>query len=421
MGFLDNFGKLSIDDVPLKGKKVLMRVDFNVPIGKDGQVKNDLRIRGAMPSIQKVLSEGGSLILMSHLGRPKGVGYEAKYSMRPVQTKLQELLGSVEVLFADDCMNASEAASALRPGQVLLLENLRFYKAESSKKRDDRMKMAQKLASYGNVFISDAFGTAHRDAASMTGIPKVLGKGAAGYLMKKELDYFASALAKPARPYVSISGGAKVSDKILLLDSLIEKSDCLIIGGAMAYTFLKAQGYTIGKSKCETSAKSKDGVIDTVALARKIIDNAKDKGVKLLLPVDHRCAAEFKDVPAIVTKDANIPDNLMALDVGPKTEALFAKEISQCKTCIWNGPVGVFEMKNFRSGTWAVVKAMADNKSALTIVGGGDSAAAADMSGFGKQLSHISTGGGASLELIEGKTLPGLAALTSKDAPMSKL
>eukprot|EP01060_Flectonema_neradi_P006720 TRINITY_DN145_c1_g2_i1.p1 TRINITY_DN145_c1_g2~~TRINITY_DN145_c1_g2_i1.p1 ORF type:complete len:434 (+),score=116.20 TRINITY_DN145_c1_g2_i1:57-1304(+) len=412
---MSNFNKLSIDDIQMKGKKVLMRVDFNVPVGPTGKVKNDLRIRGAMPSMKKVLSEGGALILMSHLGRPKEVGYESKFSLRPVQAKLEELMGQ-PVQFAEDCMQASGHAAALKPGQILLLENLRFHKGESSKKSEKREEMARVLSSYGDVFISDAFGTAHRDAASTTGIPKILGAGACGYLIKRETDYFSSALRNPPRPFCAIVGGAKVSDKILLLDNLIDITDKLIIGGAMAYTFLKAQGYKLGKSKCEVESKTKKGIVDIVKLARDLMQKAETKGTKIILPIDHRCAESFSDVPPVITENADVPDHLMALDIGPKSEELFVKEIGLCKTAIWNGPPGVFEMKNFRSGTWAIARCLAESEM-LSIVGGGDTASAAEKSGYSKSISHISTGGGASLELLEGKVLPGLKALTPKSLP----
>ena len=387
----ENFGKMSIDKLEVKGRRVLMRVDFNVPV-RDGRVKNDLRIRGALASIRSVLARGGSLILMSHLGRPQEKGFEAKFSLRPVAQRLSELLGQT-VGFAEDCLNAGSLASELRPGQVLLLENLRFYKNEGSKKEAERLQMATVLASYGDVFVSDAFGTAHRNSASMTGVPKVLGFGACGHLIKKEIDYFSSALRTPQRPFVAIVGGAKVSDKILLLDNLIKMCDKILIGGAMAYTFLKAQGYTVGVSKCETESKDKKGNrVDILALANQLVKKAEAKGVEFLLPIDHRCAPEFKDVAPTLTKDANIPPGMMALDIGPQTQALFTKAITSSKTAIWNGPVGVFEMKNFRHGTWGVAQALAETEGMLSIVGGGDTAAAAEKSGYAPKISHVSTG-----------------------------
>lgn len=405
--------KVSLDDLDMKGKTVIMRVDFNVPMkGKD--VQDDFRIKSAIPSINKVISSEGKLILMSHLGRPKETGYEEAYSLKPVAEHLGKLLGK-PVAFAADCMNADDDVKKLQPGNVLVLENLRFYPNEGAKKEDDRMVMAKKLASYCDLYVSDAFGTAHRDAASMTGVPKVMGKGASGYLLKKEIDYFTKALKSPEKPVVAIVGGAKVSDKIQLLSNMLETVNKMVIGGAMAYTFLKAQGKKTGKSKVETEADGKSGKIDIVKLAGELIQKAKDKGVELLLPVDHRCAKDFKDVQPFVTEDDNIPDDYMALDIGPKTEAAYCKLIAGCKTAIWNGPMGVFEFENFKSGTWAVAKTLADNnKTLLSIVGGGDSASAAEKSGYAPQLSHISTGGGASLELLEGKALPGLVALTDK-------
>jgi len=298
---------------------------------------------------------------------------------------------------------------------VLLLENLRFYPNEGAKKEEDREVMSKKLASYADLYVSDAFGTAHRDAASMTGVPKVMGKGASGYLLKKEIDYFTKALKSPEKPVVAIVGGAKVSDKIQLLDNMLKTVNKMVIGGAMAYTFLKAQGKKTGKSKCETEAEGKKGKIDIIKMAGDLIEKAKTAGVELVLPLDHRCAKEFKDVQAFVSEDENIPDDYMALDIGPKTEAAYVKLIAGCKTAIWNGPMGVFEFENFKSGTWAVAKTLADNNSTiLSIVGGGDSASAAEKSGYAPKLSHISTGGGASLELLEGKALPGLVALTDK-------
>jgi phosphoglycerate kinase len=405
--------KVSLDDLDMKGKTVIMRVDFNVPMkGKD--VQDDFRIKSALPSIEKVTSSGGKLILMSHLGRPKETGYEEAFSLKPVAEHLSKLMGK-PVAFAPDCMNADDEVKKLQPGGVLLLENLRFYPNEGAKKEEDRDVMAKKLASYADLYVSDAFGTAHRDAASMTGVPKVMGKGASGYLLKKEIDYFTKALKHPEKPVVAIVGGAKVSDKIQLLDNMLKTVNKMVIGGAMAYTFLKAQGKNIGKSKCETEAEGKKGKIDIIKLAGELLEKAKAAGVEMLLPVDHRCSKEFKDVQPFVSEDENIPADYMALDIGPKTEAAYCKVIAGCKTAIWNGPMGVFEFENFKSGTWAVAKTLADNnKTILSIVGGGDSASAAEKSGYASKLSHISTGGGASLELLEGKQLPGIVALTDK-------
>ncbi|EPY23271.1 phosphoglycerate kinase [Strigomonas culicis] len=411
--------KLSIDDANLQGKKVLIRVDFNVPV-KNGEITNDFRIRSALPTIEKVLKEGGSCILMSHLGRPKGAkmtdavpsqgvrGFEAAATLRPIVARLSELLGK-KVDFAPDCLDAGAQVAKLQPGDVLLLENVRFYAEEGSKSEDERAKMAKVLAAYGDVYVSDAFGTAHRDSATMTGIPKVLGAGYAGYLMKKEIDYFAQVLNSPPRPLVAIVGGAKVSDKIQLLDNMLGRINYLMIGGAMAYTFLKAQGKSIDISMCEQ---------DKLDLARSLLAKAKERNVEVLLPVDHVCNKEFKAVDApLVTEGADIPDGNMALDIGPKTIANYVAVIGKCKSVIWNGPMGVFEMPCYSKGTFAVAKAMADgtrNTGLLTIIGGGDSASAAELCGEAPHMSHVSTGGGASLELLEGKSLPGVAILTSK-------
>eukprot|EP01062_Namystynia_karyoxenos_P003285 TRINITY_DN1116_c0_g1_i1.p1 TRINITY_DN1116_c0_g1~~TRINITY_DN1116_c0_g1_i1.p1 ORF type:complete len:450 (+),score=171.85 TRINITY_DN1116_c0_g1_i1:73-1350(+) len=413
-----NFGKLSIDDVQLAGKRVVMRVDFNVPI-KGGKVTNDLRIRGALKTIRKVVDSGASLVLISHLGRPQKdkkkdpEGWKQKTTLRPVATRLQELLER-PIQFAPDCTQAGEQAKALRPGEVLLLENVRHSPDEDAKKPADRERLAKILASYGDIYCSDAFGTAHRDSASMTGVPHVKGSGCCGYLMKKEIDYFAGAMRNPAKPFVAIVGGAKVSDKILLLGSLLRLSDKMIICGAMAYTFLKCLGHNTGKSKVEVRSESRTTgeVIDVIAHASDIMRAARVLGVKIILPVDHRCAREFKDVEPHVTVGQDVPDGMMALDIGPKSEELFKHEIRECRTAIWNGPAGVFEMENFKSGTFAIAKALAKTSGMLSIVGGGDTGAAAEKSGWADKLSHISTGGGASLELMEGKVLPGLSALT---------
>nr|AAU11484.1 cytosolic phosphoglycerate kinase [Euglena gracilis] len=405
--------KLSIDDLDIKDKNVLVRVDFNVPM-KDGKILDDFRMRSALPTLEKVINSGGKLIIMSHMGRPAETGYEAKYSLKPIADHLGTLLGK-PVTFAADCMDAAAEVAKLTPGDVLVLENLRFYPHEGSKDKDQRLEMAKKLASYADLYVSDAFGTAHRDAASMTGVPEVMGQGASGYLMKKEIDYFSKALKEPEKPVVAIVGGAKVSDKIQLLENMLKTVNQMVIGGAMAYTFLKAQGKSTGKSKCETEAETKKGKIDIVELAGKLLSKAKEQGVEIYLPVDHRCSAEFKDVEPVITSDENIPDDLMALDIGPKTEELYCSvDFAKAKTAIWNGPMGVFELEHFKPGTWAVARPLADHSdSCCSIVGGGDSERR-EKSGYAPKLSHISTGGGASLELLEGKVLPGLAILTDK-------
>ncbi|CCW59786.1 unnamed protein product [Phytomonas sp. EM1] len=413
--------KAGIEDVDLKAKKVLIRADFNVPI-KNGEITNDFRIRAALPTIQQVLKAGGSCILMSHLGRPKGVamsdpkpasgvrGYEESASLKPVAGRLSELLGKT-VAFAPDCLDASSYVAKLKPGDVLLLENVRFYSTEGSKKEGDRLEMAKVLASYGDIYVSDAFGTAHRDSATMTGIPKVLGAGYAGFLMEKEVNYFSQVLNNPPRPLVAIVGGAKVSDKIMLLDNMLTRIDYLIIGGAMAYTFLKAQGHAIGISMCEE---------DKLELARSLLKKAAERKVEVFLPVDHLCHTEFKPVGSPrVTPGVDIPDGFMALDIGPKTIETYVAVVRKCRSAIWNGPMGVFEMPCYSKGTFAIAKVMAEGTQKaglLSIIGGGDSASAAELSGEAPRMSHVSTGGGASLELLEGKTLPGVAVLTEKRA-----
>jgi phosphoglycerate kinase len=405
--------KLSVDDLDLSGKNVLVRVDFNVPI-KNGKILDDFRITSALPTLKKIISSNGKLIIVSHLGRPKETGYEAEYSLKPIAEHLSTLLGK-PVAFAPDCMDAAAEVAKLGPGDVLVLENLRFYPNEGSKDKEQRLVMAKKLASYADLYVSDAFGTAHRDAASMTGVPEVLGQGASGYLMKKEIDYFSKALKNPEKPVVAIVGGAKVSDKIQLLENMLKTVDQMVIGGAMAYTFLKAEGKSTGKSKCETEAEGKAGKIDIVELAKKLLVKAKEQGVTILLPVDHRCSATFADCEPVVTADENIPDDLMALDIGPRTQEMYVAVLAKAKTAIWNGPMGVFELEHFKEGTWAVARTLAEHSdTCLSIVGGGDSASAAEKSGYAPKLSHISTGGGASLELLEGKVLPGLAILTDK-------
>ncbi|KAI2498731.1 Phosphoglycerate kinase [Fragilaria crotonensis] len=515
--------KKSVDNLwPVRNKKVLIRVDYNVPI-KHGIISNDYRIRSTLPTLEKILQQGGSVILMSHLGRPKGVsykdaladeelhkyhketwrvekgtgktsffahlsgedkkqilgwsskagesaelsseagsgkcylfstlpeeekkslldrlveerrhqesdfphlreynGYVEELSLAPVATRLEELLrannpDALPVLFADDCLHADEKVAQLKPGQALLLENLRFYREESTKDAESRLLMARKLASYGDYFVSDAFGTAHRDSASMTGIPHVLGHGAAGYLMHREIEAFARVLGDSPTPVVAIVGGAKVSDKILLLDNLLNRIDELIIGGAMAYTFLKAQGFDVARSFCEAGQSYTDKYGETrdiVELATNLLAKAKANNIAVHLPIDHVChtSCALTDTP-VVTQDANVPDGCMALDIGPKTIAQFEDVISRCKTAIWNGPMGVFELEPFSKGTYAVAKAMGDgteSRGLLSIIGGGDSASAAEKSGQAVRMSHVSTGGGASLELLEGKILPGVRAL----------
>ena len=396
-----NFNKKTIEDVQVKGKKVLVRCDFNVPL-KDGVITDENRLNGAMPTIKYLIDNGAQVILCSHMGKPKG---EAKpeFSLAPVAKRLSEMLGKEVVFAADDNVvgeNAKKAVAEMKDGDVVLLQNTRYRKEETKNGEE----LSKELASLAEMFVNDAFGTAHRAHCSTVGVTEYLKPAVCGYLIQKELKFLGDAVETPERPFVAILGGAKVSDKINVINNLLEKVDTLIIGGGMAYTFLKAQGYTVGSSLVEE---------DKVEYAKEMLAKAEEKGVKLLLPVDHRVAKEFKDVEAVVTEDQNIAEGFMGLDIGPKTEAIYAEAIKDAKTVIWNGPMGVFEFENFNKGTIAVAKAMAE-ADATTIIGGGDSAAAVNILGFGDKMSHISTGGGASLEFLEGKVLPGIAALNDK-------
>ncbi|MDZ7722065.1 MAG: phosphoglycerate kinase [candidate division KSB1 bacterium] len=408
-----NMNKQTIDDLSLKGKRVLVRVDFNVPLTEDKKVGDDKRIVAALPTIKKVIQDGGKAILMSHLGRPKGK-VKPEFSLEPVSKKLSELLNQ-PVTFAPDCVGekADNIVADMKEGDVVLLENLRFHPEEEGKKdgekisEQDRQWFIDGLVSHADVYIDDAFGTAHRNHASMAGVPRKLGQGAAGYLLQKELDYFSKVFEKPEKPFLAILGGAKVSDKIQVIDNLLDKVDSLMIGGAMAYTFLKAKGIDVGKSRVEE---------DYIETAKEYLKKANNKGVTLLLPVDHVVAKEFPSGDTgqgDITSDASIASDCMGLDIGPKTIKAYTDLVSQSKTIVWNGPMGVFEVKGFDKGTFDLAKAIAES-SATSVVGGGDSASAAKKSGLADQFSHISTGGGASLELMEGKELPGVTALTEK-------
>lgn len=393
--------KKTIEDINVNGKKVLVRCDFNVPL-KDGVITDENRLNGALPTIKYLIENGAKVILCSHLGKPKG---EAKpeLSLAPVAKRLSEMLNKEVVFAADDNVvgeNAKAAIEKMENGDVVLLQNTRYRKEETKNEEN----FSKELASLADVYVNDAFGTAHRAHCSTVGAGEFLEERACGYLIQKELKFLGEAVENPVRPFTAILGGAKVSDKIAVIEQLLEKVDNLIIGGGMAYTFLKAQGYEIGTSLCED---------DRLDYAKEMIAKAEANGVRFLLPVDHRIASEFKDVEATVTEDQNIPAGFMGLDIGPKTEALYADAIKDAKTVIWNGPMGVFEFENFNKGTVAVAKAMAD-ADATTVIGGGDSAAAVNILGFGDKMTHISTGGGASLEFLEGKTLPGIAALNDK-------
>ena len=390
-----DFNKKTIEDIDVNGKKVLVRCDFNVPL-KDGVITDENRLTGALPTIKYLVEHNAKVILCSHLGK------DASKSLAPVAVRLSEMLGK-EVIFARDeevvGENAKKAVADMKDGDIVLLENTRCRKEET--KNIDTF--SKELASLADVFVNDAFGTAHRAHCSTVGVTDYLKTAVCGYLIQKELKFLGNAVESPVKPFVAILGGAKVSDKIAVINNLLDKVNTIIIGGGMAYTFLKAQGYEIGTSLVEE---------DRLDYAKEMISKAEEKGVKFLLPVDHRVAAEFKDVEAVVTEDQNIPAGSMGLDIGPKTEAIYAEAIKDAKTVIWNGPMGVFEFENYNKGTIAVAKAMAD-ADATTIIGGGDSAAAVNILGFGDKMTHISTGGGASLEFLEGKVLPGIAALNN--------
>lgn len=399
--------KLTIEDLSkdggLKSKRVLVRVDFNVPMSKEteGLITDDKRIVESLPTIKKVVSEGGRLILMSHMGRPKGEK-NMKYSLRPIAMHLSELLDK-PVLFADDCIGESTEAivNDLQDGDILLLENLRFYNEEEK----NNPEFAKKLASYGDIYINDAFGTGHRAHASTEGVTHYIKTCAAGYLMQKELEYLSRAIANPEHPYVAILGGSKISGKIDVIKNLLGKADKILVGGGMIFTFYKAMGYEIGNSLLEE---------DKIDLAKELIAEA---GTKLVLPADVVAADKFENDAEYSTVDADkIPAGKIGMDIGAKTIELFRSEILKAKTIVWNGPMGVFEMDNFAKGTFEIAEALAEatKKGAVTVIGGGDSAAAIAKAGLEKEVSHVSTGGGASLEFLEGKTLPGVEALNNK-------
>ena len=400
--------KVTVDDINVKGKKVLVRCDFNVPL-KDGVITNDNRITAALPTIKKLISDGGRVILCSHLGKPKN-GPEDKFSLAPVAKRLSELLGK-EVIFANDDTvvgeNAKAAAAAMKDGDVILLQNTRFRGADETK---NGAEFSKELASLAEVFVMDAFGSAHRAHCSTVGVTDHIKDTAVGYLMQKEIDYLGNAVETPVRPFVAILGGAKVADKLNVISNLLEKCDTLIIGGGMAYTFLKAQGKEVGLSLVD------DTKID---YCKEMMAKAEKLGKKLLLPVDTTVSKTFPDpidapIEVEVVDSSAIPADMEGLDIGTKTQALFADAVKTAKTVVWNGPMGVFENPTLAKGTIAVAKALAETD-ATTIIGGGDSAAAVIQLGFADKMSHISTGGGASLEYLEGKVLPGIAVIADKN------
>ena len=393
--------KKTVRDIDVNGKKVIVRCDFNVPQDSNGKITDDRRIVSALPTINYLIENNAKVILMSHLGRPKE-GYDPKYSLKPVAKRLSELLGK-KVLFAEDKEvvgeNAIKYTNEMKNGDVVLLENVRFVKTETKNDLD----FAKKLASLADIFVNDAFGTAHRANSSTVGIANYL-PAVAGFLIEKETSIMGKALDNPERPFVAILGGAKVSDKIGVINNLLDKVDKLLIGGGMAYTFLKAKGMNVGKSLLEE---------DKVELAKEMMKKAKEKGVKLLLPIDNVAAKEFKADAQWKVFEGGMPDDYEGLDIGPKTIKLFEDELKGAKTVVWNGPMGVFEMPAFAVGTKKIAEALA-NLNATTIIGGGDSAAAVEQLGFADKMTHISTGGGASLEFLEGRELPGIAALNDK-------
>ncbi len=393
--------KKSLSDISTQGKRVLMRVDFNVPLDEHKKITDDKRIVESLPSIKKVLEDGGRLILMSHLGRPKGK-VNMEYSLSPVATRLAELIDS-PVTMAKDCVGTEvmQQVLAMQDGEVLLLENLRFHAEEEANDPD----FSKELASLGEVYVNDAFGTAHRAHASTEGITHYVQTAVAGFLIERELLYLGKALQEPERPFVAILGGSKISGKIDVLENLFKKVDTVLIGGAMVFTFFKAQGYEVGKSLVEESK---------IELALEILEQAKNKGIKLLLPTDVVLApAVSGDVDFYADKITSMPADMIGVDIGPETAELYRQEILSARTVLWNGPMGVFEIDNFANGTMAVAKALAEAtaKGATTIIGGGDSAAAIAKAGLANEMTHISTGGGASLEFLEGKDLPGISAL----------
>ena len=393
--------KKTVKDINVKGKKVIVRCDFNVPL-KDGSITDDTRITAALPTIKYLIEQDAAVILMSHLGRPEGEA-NMKYTLKPVADRLSELLG-MDVIFAQSDVVVDEdvkaKAASLEGGKVMLLENVRFRKEETK----NGAEFAKELASLAEIFVNDAFGTAHRAHSSTAGVADYL-PAVAGFLIEKEIKFLGNAVENPKRPFVAIMGGAKVGDKISVIENLLNKVDTLIIGGGMAYTFYKAMGLEIGTSILDA---------ESIGLAAELLNKAEAKGVKMLIPVDVVCAKEFKNETEMLTcSREDMPSDMMGMDIGPETVALYKEEIAKAETVVWNGPMGVFEMENFAKGTFEIAKALSESK-AITVIGGGDSAAAVEQFGLADKMTHISTGGGASLEFLEGKELPGVAVLEDK-------
>lgn len=393
--------KKTVRDIDVNGKKIIVRCDFNVPL-KDGIITDDTRIRAALPTLNYLVENGGAVILMSHLGRPDGKA-EPKYSLSPVAKRLAELMDTEVIFVPSDTVvddNVRAKAESLKPGQVMLLENVRFRKEETK----NTPEFAKELASLAEIFVNDAFGTAHRTHASTAGIASYL-PAVSGFLIEKEIEFLGNAVENPDRPFVAIMGGAKVGDKISVIENLLKKVDTLIIGGGMAYTFYKSLGYEIGTSILDE---------ESIELAGNLLEKARETGVKMIIPTDVVCGREFKnDTETLVCESQKMPKDMMGLDIGPATAELYKKEIAAAKTVVWNGPMGVFEMENFAKGTYEIAKALSESD-AVTIIGGGDSAAAVEQFGLADKMTHISTGGGASLEFLEGKELPGVAVLEEK-------
>ncbi|KEG15488.1 putative PAS-domain containing phosphoglycerate kinase [Trypanosoma grayi] len=405
--------KLSVDDLDFAGRRVFVRVDFNVPFDKATKaIRDDSRIRAAIPTITKIVRDGGRVIVGSHLGRPKKPSEHL--SLKRILSRFEELLGQ-KVVFCPTLEEAPALVEKLKNGRVMMLENLRFFPGEDATSTAARNRMALKLASFSDIYVCDAFGTVHRMTASMTGLPRVLGAGVTGYLIDREIKAINMVMRNPTQPVLCIVGGAKVSDKINVLSSIMKFAQTIIIGGAMAYTFLEARGHSCGKSKVERTARDKGRDLDLHAIARELMDLAKARRVQMILPVDHNCAKSFANEEPFITGGADIPDVYMALDFGPKTNEICSKAVADARTLIWNGPVGVFEFPNFATGTTAIAEAIRQNKQLVSIVGGGETAAATQR--YQESITHTSTGGGAFLELLEGKALPGLICLTAQAAP----